>query len=144
MVGSQLLSAKRDGGFGGLDTLPPMLSPLFPCSLDSDQKDQLIEVIEKLLADKTTVSSASPPSPDVKMLLSLLSLHPPGGATISAVPASSQGCHHPTDLASSQGCSHTHRDGILIGCHHPHQTIILMGKSPFTQNQHPLGDAVTR
>lgn len=27
-----------------------------PCSLDSDQKDQLIEVIEKLLADKTTVS----------------------------------------------------------------------------------------
>lgn len=27
----------------------------FSCSLDSDQKDQLIEVIEKLLADKTTV-----------------------------------------------------------------------------------------
>lgn len=27
----------------------------FPLSLDSDQKDQLIEVIEKLLADKTTV-----------------------------------------------------------------------------------------
>lgn len=29
---------------------------LLPHSLDSDQKDQLIEVIEKLLADKTTVS----------------------------------------------------------------------------------------
>lgn len=27
----------------------------FSLSLDSDQKDQLIEVIEKLLADKTTV-----------------------------------------------------------------------------------------
>lgn len=27
----------------------------FSFSLDSDQKDQLIEVIEKLLADKTTV-----------------------------------------------------------------------------------------
>lgn len=29
----------------------------FAPSLDSDQKDQLIEVIEKLLADKTTVSA---------------------------------------------------------------------------------------
>lgn len=29
----------------------------FSLSLDSDQKDQLIEVIEKLLADKTTVSA---------------------------------------------------------------------------------------
>lgn len=34
-----------------------MRAPLntFSLSLDSDQKDQLIEVIEKLLADKTTV-----------------------------------------------------------------------------------------
>lgn len=29
----------------------------FSFSLDSDQKDQLIEVIEKLLADKTTVGT---------------------------------------------------------------------------------------
>lgn len=42
------------GGDFGLAT--PAL--LFPRSLDSDQKDQLIEVIEKLLADKTTVSRA--------------------------------------------------------------------------------------
>jgi len=28
----------------------------FVCSLDPEQKDMLIEVIEKLLADKTTVS----------------------------------------------------------------------------------------
>lgn len=32
-----------------------ILSNCFSLSLDSDQKDQLIEVIEKLLADKTTV-----------------------------------------------------------------------------------------
>lgn len=32
-----------------------ILSDCFSLSLDSDQKDQLIEVIEKLLADKTTV-----------------------------------------------------------------------------------------
>lgn len=30
----------------------------FSLSLDSDQKDQLIEVIEKLLADKTTVGTS--------------------------------------------------------------------------------------
>lgn len=32
-------------------------SNCFSLSLDSDQKDQLIEVIEKLLADKTTVGA---------------------------------------------------------------------------------------
>lgn len=35
-----------------------LFSLALSCSLDSDQKDQLIEVIEKLLADKTTVSGA--------------------------------------------------------------------------------------
>lgn len=88
VVGSQLLGAKRDGGFGGLDTCPSTPCPLFSCSLDSDQKDQLIEVIEKLLADKTTVSSGSPLSPDMKMLLFLLSQHPLGGAP-------SLQCQHP-------------------------------------------------
>lgn len=40
----------------GLSLKQPVdLSDCFSLSLDSDQKDQLIEVIEKLLADKTTV-----------------------------------------------------------------------------------------
>lgn len=67
------------------------LALLFPRSLDSDQKDQLIEVIEKLLADKTTVSRApGPPAPKS------------GDMTM------------PPDLAPSWECSHPCR------CHHPH------------------------
>lgn len=42
----------------GGESGPATPALLFPHSLDSDQKDQLIEVIEKLLADKTTVSGA--------------------------------------------------------------------------------------
>lgn len=50
MVGTQCV----DSAFKKKSMHPMALS--VPCSLDSDQKDQLIEVIEKLLADKTTVS----------------------------------------------------------------------------------------
>uniref|UniRef100_F6RIE6 Clathrin/coatomer adaptor adaptin-like N-terminal domain-containing protein n=1 Tax=Monodelphis domestica TaxID=13616 RepID=F6RIE6_MONDO len=39
--------------------LNPFQQPLYLPSLDSDQKDQLIEVIEKLLADKTTLVAGS-------------------------------------------------------------------------------------
>lgn len=47
-----MLGTGRDGEEFG----PASPALLLPHSLDSDQKDQLIEVIEKLLADKTTVS----------------------------------------------------------------------------------------
>ena len=45
-------------GRDGREFGPATPALFFPRSLDSDQKDQLIEVIEKLLADKTTVSRA--------------------------------------------------------------------------------------
>lgn len=91
---SQLLGASRGGGVGGLDVFPPAPIPLFPHSLDSDQKDQLIEVIEKLLADKTTVSRA-PCLPSPKMCPHQAIPH--GDVTIPTKPASLWRCHHPSE-----------------------------------------------
>lgn len=58
-AGREVGTARADTGEpetrsgGSLSTLSP------PRSLDPDQKDQLIEVIEKLLADKTTVGTGA-------------------------------------------------------------------------------------
>lgn len=68
-----------------MDVFPPAPIPLFPHSLDSDQKDQLIEVIEKLLADKTTVSR-TPCLPSPKMW---------GCQCPHQASHPSRGCHHP-------------------------------------------------
>lgn len=70
----------RDGGEFG----PATPALLFHRSLDSDQKDQLIEVIEKLLADKTTVSGGH-----------VSSAPKPGDITVPTDPASSWGCRCP-------------------------------------------------
>lgn len=81
-----------------MDVFPPAPIPLFPHSLDSDQKDQLIEVIEKLLADKTTVSRAPRlPSPKMWGCQRPHQAIPCGDVTIPTKPASLWRCHHPSE-----------------------------------------------
>lgn len=79
----------------------------FSLSLDSDQKDQLIEVIEKLLADKTTVGiwthrggwwKGARPTPSVLPLNVLLPLWVPQLVAGSVVMAFEEVCPERIDL----------------------------------------------